>query len=370
MLFGSGIDSQVKRFFEENNSYSSEESLSVEPPLLTPENARQPAPAPRLPIDYVEGGIRVANGKRVIESLAKIAGSNVEDVNVARKMTKDESTFAYLIAMDSISTLTSNVADQIQSWANQFNTMALLGEIAEGQAEGALAKAERLETLRKEQIYDPDRFEARALALASSKEDKEERSIAREALEDLNDETRDLFLAITGSVILHPDGIEFDPPRHKETIQKLLEGSGGERAKTIGMLKEIQIKLQGGSAAFSEEEKQLIHSLRVPLSCLISLMTQYKGSSIALEIERFGHLIAKDRVLQFVEEAAQDALNRGKAYAAVHPLGDAYVSQIERVLDDLQSAKAEQRAQIQAEISALQLMLQFDDALKQGEAGL
>ena len=340
-LFASGIDSQVKRFFEENN---------VDEPLLTPEKASHPALPRPPPLDYVEGGIETANGKRMIDSLAKIAISNREDAADARTEAKDASAFAYLIAMDSISSLASSVSDQIQTWANQLNTMALLSEIADQKGMGVFARAERLESI------PADRFETRRL----SDEEAEPRNIGEEALQDLGDETRELFLTITGSIVLHPDRVEFIPPRHKETVQKLAER---EREKIGRMLREIQGKLRDGNTPFSEEEKKLIHTSRFPLASLMTLMTQYRGSAAELEIERFGHLIGVDRTLQFVHGAAEDALTKARAYAAIRPVGEMLVHQIEQVLEDLKAKESEQQAQAQAEISALELMLQLDGAV-------
>ncbi len=340
-LFASGLDSQVKRFFEENN---------VDEPLLASEKASQAAPAAPPPLDYVEGGIQTANGKRMIDSLAKIAASNPEDIQTARKEAKDASAFAYLIAMDSISSLASSVSDQIQTWANQLNTMALLTEVADQQAAGAFARAQRLDGITE------DRFETRKVL----DEEAEPRNIGEEALQDLGEETRELFLKITGSIVLYPDRIECIPPQHRETIQKLLEA---ERKKIGRLLQEIQAKLRDGNSPFSEEEKKLIHTSRFPLAGLIALMTQYQGSPAALEMERFSHLIARDRTLQFVDGAAKDALNRARAYAAVRPSGEMFVRQIEQVLKDIKAQEAEQQSQVQAEISALELMLKLDGAV-------
>lgn len=385
--FGSSIDAEVNRFFEKNNTYSAE-ILTEEPPILTPEKAMEPALAPMPPLDYVEGGIRAANGKRIIDSLSKIAAGSKAEVHEARGESKDKSAFAYLIAMDSISSLTSMVSDQIQTWANQFNTMALLSEIVEGGAEGVFAKSQRLEALADErrQAKEADRFEARALALENLKEEGRSRNIAWEALRELSDETRNLFLTLTGGVVVHSGGVELYPSLFKQAIAKLLDGSAsfgykateegmkeaplqcntkGERAKVMGMLRDIQAKLREGSASFSEEEKTLIHSSRLPLGSLITLMTQYKGSAGSLWIERFGHLIAMERVTQFVDEALQDALNRARAYTAVHPIGGVYLHLVEEVISEVKAARAELGRQVQAEISALELMLQLERSSKE-----
>jgi hypothetical protein len=180
------------------------------------------------------------------------------------------------------------------------------------------------------------------------------------------------ILTICGTIEVTKEEIKFNPPRYKEAIHELLDKQG-IRSKIKSLLRGVQQKLISDKTPFSKDEQELIKTTRLPIGSLLTLLTQYKGPGASAALERYADLIAYEQVLQVVEEAAQDMLNKARAYSAVQissGISELYVAQVEQVVRDLAALRSDQQAKMAEEQRALEFMLQLDHVLKAEEKGI
>jgi conjugative transfer pilus assembly protein TraH len=406
MTFNDSID----RFFSRFNSASPSISSPLEIHFLggkaTPgasfletDSSQVNVPAFSLndrPIDPISGGLRAAK--------------NMEEALISARSQKD-GVYRHLVGLETTSPLMASAIKQIVTWANQLNAMSIHSyDMTAALAPGLWPKIQRgvALTCEHEKIANGyDLIEAKSLC-----QDKKIRDLALQTLSVRNEQifagsfnvadkvltqmgigkTKKILMNMTGTLISkNSEEIQHFPPKHKEVLALLREGrkiengylmkgdgieiergiisiDKSEKDRILGFFKSIQEKLTTENSDFTEEEKSLLGTSGFPMSSFITLMAEYNGSGSALILERYSDLIAFERTIQFMEEAAQSILYKAESLRASQISGyelDAYIKQVNDVLLDLRNLKGENLQKIENEQKALDSLIQIDKALRE-----
>lgn len=363
-------------------------------------------------IDYTLGGINIASKEEMKKALKSIASNGVG--------------YAFLLGIETVSPVVASTMKQIQTWANQLNAININScELASSLVQGVWPKETRASSyicehasttnpLFKDLIEakhgcrdDPAKKEKAFEAVQKSDKDIfiGKYNVAWKALEnsDLDPETKNLFMNITGTiVVLGEKKVSIYPPQHKKGLEILRIGGTLQNGYKIAsnnieifteaisispehawktkiqrILSSLQNKLlsekSGMKSTLSNEEKQLISTTRFPIGSLLSLMAQYNGKGGNLAIERYSDIIAFERVLIFAEEVIRDTLYRAESLRAAQVTGyelDEYIKQVNQVLKDIQALNRENLQQITAEHEIINYLMNIDRTLREKERGV
>jgi len=401
------FDGSIERFFLQFNGPS---ALST-PLVIHPANSKI-TPSPLLesdvtsvevpefslgdrPVDFIRGGHNAAKNT---------------DMKNALEQASTGAVYRYLVGLETTSPLLASAVKQIQTWANQLNGMSILSyDLAAAMLPGNQPKIQRAHSLVCEQeliARGKDLITARTLC-----QDEEKRkqmlkeaakrngetfvgkfNVAEKILSQMGVvENRDLLMNMTGTLIFNGSGrIDSFPPLYKQVLLLLKDGtkieegyrSGShgqllrgpltldtqpQKQKILDLCKSIQQKLREDSP-LSEEEKIFLGSSHLPMTTLLALMTQYQGIGSSLILERYADLIAFDRSVQFMEEAAQNILYKAESLRAAQISGwelEEYIKQVREMLAALMSMKSENRQKIEEEKRAVDSLFSYEKGLRE-----
>ncbi|MBX9744372.1 MAG: conjugal transfer protein TraH [Chlamydiales bacterium] len=367
-------------------------------------------------IDYNLGAISMASGSEIKNALKGIASNAVG--------------YAFLLGVETISPSVSSTIKQIQTWANQLNSININScELASSMVQGIWPKTQRgsayiCEHAGTSSPLFKDLIEAkhgcrddsakRTNALNRVKGNNSDilignYNIAWKAMESasLDEETKNLFMNITGTIVVHemPEGgigyqsVQVFPPQYKKALELLRYGGemanayqinenkidvkieimtispeNAWKSKVHKILTSIQSKIikEGKEqSTLTDEERTLLLNTRFPIGSLASLMAQTKGGGIALD--HYSDSIAFERVLIFAEEVVRDTINRAEALRAAQVTGyelDEYIKQVHGVLKDLQSLNLENLHRISVEHDAIKFLMDTDKFTRDKERGV
>lgn len=387
--YESSFDEKISAFLNEKNKPDETPVLLNSDPLLQ-------EPVPQLlssrnpkgetishelrksnPIDYIQGASRSANGRFMKKSLESIAkGGAVQE---------------YIISTERISPLVASAMKQVQTWANQLNTMSVMSnDLAALLGPGLLPKKERADAYLLDHALvashpgSLDLVGARhytAFGKVKGKKGIETQifgdvDVADKIIEE--SEKKEILKAITGTVIVDKDGVGIIPSKFKKVIQLLNQGKdlpeGLSKWTETGVfkrLKKIQRKLKSNEEL--KEEKEFLNEVQLPIGQLLTLLTQYQGSGAEIALQRYARLISYNHALQFVEEEAEIILHQARSLLASQFAGfelKAFIDQIEEVIQGVIELKNEQHRKLAAEQQALETMMTIDRTLKEREKGL
>lgn len=370
-------------------------------------------------IDYTLGGINIASAEEMRQALKSIASNGIS--------------YSFLLGVEVASPLISSVMKQVQTWANQINSININScELATTLVQGMWPKGQRASSYICEHAGSSspifrDLIEAkhgcrergnRDAAFEKARDNNQHilvgnYNVAWKALADfhLDKETKNLFMCITGTIVVKDSSkgheekksIHVYPPMYKQAIDTLRYGGSIKNAykidqneidvkdtepliiraenswknKIFSLLKQIQTKILSESKdrnqALTDEEKNLISTTHFPMGGLISLMSQYNGKGALIALDRYSDLIAFERVLKFAEEVVRDTLNKAETLRAAQVSGyelDEYIKQIHDVLKDLQALTMENYQKISAEHQVIEYMIHIDRNLREKERGV
>jgi conjugative transfer pilus assembly protein TraH len=367
-------------------------------------------------IDYNLGAINIASGAELKNALKGIASNAIG--------------YAFLLGVETVSPSVASTIKQIQTWANQLNAININScEMASTMVQGIWPKTQRgsayicehagtTSPLFKDMIEAKHgcRDDATKRSRAMKKVQKENSgllvasyNVAWKALAGthLDEETKNLFMNITGTIVVHegPDegigaqNVQVFPPNFKKALEVLRSGGPMDGAYQIEpnkidvrqetivisperswksrvsrILTSIQSKIiheNKEKQDLTEEEKTLITTIRFPIGSLISLMAQSKGSGIALD--RYSDMIAFERVLLFAEDVIRDTLSRAEALRTAQVTGyelDEYIKQVHGVLKSLQTLSLENHQRISAEFQVIDFLMKTDQFTRDRERGV
>ncbi len=420
LLFGKALalEEEIDQFF---NAYNGSDETEIEEPLVgvhflgsKDRASLQPILHPKSlkissiesgagSIDILQGGCPAANSKQMQEALDSIKKGHV---------------YSYLLSQESVSPLVTSAVKQIQTWANQINAININScEIAATNASSPLMQAQRAEAYLQERALieasdAEDMIEARSVRLKDPKKAKkalqkidptilsDNYNVAWSALSRLGIENsvyKQLFLNITGTIVVKDfKTVELYPPQHRQALayiqsNKAFEGAYlveekdlsvtqgpfplerlSEKEKIGTLFKEIQQKLIK-EEELSHDAATLLEETSFPIGSLITLMTQYKGTGSAIALDRYADLIAHERAMQFVEEAARVMLHAAQSLRGAQIDSyqlDAYIDQVQEVLVDLQALQNQHHQKTMEENLALESMIRLDQELRKGGSGI
>ncbi|GEM_PF-5717124 len=366
-------------------------------PFLAPDSSTTRVPSFSLddrPVDYALGGLPTA---QKLAAPLKAAASGPS--------------YQYLVALETSSPLLASAVKQIQTWANQFNAMSIQSyDLAAALVPGMGPKIQRGDAYACEQeliAEGHDLLTAKTLC-----QDKKTRDFALRKLANRNEQVlagsynvadkvlsqmgiehdKELLLNLTGTVVSDSSGrIDQHPPLYRQLIGLIsdgkpfengyrISGSGlkirrgkvelegtSQKEKILSLFKSIQKKLRE-DGALTEEEKALLGSSHFPAAGFIALATQYKGSGSGLILERYSELIAFERTVQFLEEAAQSILYKAESLRPAQISGyalDQYIGQVRDALDGLRRLKTENMQKIAQEQKTLDSLLCLEKELRE-----
>ena len=370
-------------------------------------------------IDFTLGGINIASRQEMKSALKAIASNGVS--------------YAFLLGIETASPLVSSVMKQVQTWANQLNAININScEIATSLVQGVWPKTQRASSYICEHAgaglpMFQDLIEAKhgcreskareaAFTLAQGNNQQllvGDFNIAWKAMAQmsLDDETKNLFLNMTGTIVGKETSkkgvvervVQVYPPQYKKALELLRLGGQMENAyqiaddgvgiqsnqtlsirpesawkfKVYKVLKQIQEKIlqenKQPSLSLTEEEKSLINTTHFPMGSLLSLMTQYNGKGALIALDRYSDLIAFERALKFAEEVLQSTMSKAEGLRAAQVNGyelDEYIKQVQAVLKDLQTLNMENYQKIGAEQQVIDYLIKIDRTLRDRDRGL
>lgn len=347
---------------------------------------------PVTSMDYIEGSSKSANGTLMHDAMKKIV---------------DGAAYAYIISLETVSPLTTSAMKQIQTWANQLNAMSLqsnelaglLSPVGRAEREAsflyeqALAASNQIDLVaarraflekkkKGEQLFENGHFHT----LMAGDYDVAEKVLS---LTDYSERMKNLVLTLTGTICAEEGSVKIYPPLYPQAILYLQTGEPlkkaygwdkgtiklgsslpetvGEKQRVTGILKSIQQKLLSDED-LSLEEKKLLESSSLPMAHLIALLTQYKGTGAQLALDRYGDLIAYERVVCWVEGLVADCLEKAKALHQVQVCSahlQHYIEQIEGVLKGIDTLKIEHHRKMEQEQQAVNTLMQLNQALNE-----
>ena len=363
-------------------------------------------------IDYTLGAINVASKKEIIDSLKSIGSNSVG--------------YAFLVGIEQVSPSIASTMKQVQTWANQLNGMSINScELASSLVQGAWPKSQRASSYicehsaagsnlfsglieGKHGCRAEDEKKAQALEWAKDKSKDTligDYNVAWKVLSssDLDDETKTVFMNLTGTIVVtEKGGSRLYPPHftkaldllrfggriargyrisddkiHIEEEEIVIQPSAAWKAKVEKILKSLQSKIykeaEGSSVELTDEEKSLITTTKFPLGSFLSLMGQWNGGGAQMvSIEECADLIAFERVLSFAEDVITSILHRAEALRIAQIDSyqlDEYIKEIHRILKDLRNLETSNFRKISEKYQVIDYLLKIERNLKDKERG-
>ncbi|MDN3505460.1 MAG: conjugal transfer protein TraH [Rhabdochlamydiaceae bacterium] len=363
-------------------------------------------------IDYTLGGINIASKGEIKKALKSIVTNGAG--------------YAFMLGIETVSPTVSSTMKDIQSWANQLNQINInsceLGAtIVQGVWPKNTAAKERIcshvstsNALFRDHIEARhgcrDSSEKKASANGSAKKEgmlAGNYNVAWEVLKkiEMANQTRMLFLNLTGTIIVKDDEVVIRPPKFEEGFHLLMKGGVLENAYHVSKsdkdgiemttsplsisreksfvhdvqntLSSLQNKIvnEGESQErLTAEERNLILNTRFPIGSLLSLMGQWTGKGVDLaSIHDCGEIIAFERVISFIEEIIQKLQASASGIRSIQVDGDSlnqYIASLDKISDKLRDLQIQNHHKIQQKHQMIQYLISMERELREKERGL
>lgn len=370
-------------------------------------------------IDYTLGGINIASKDEMKKALKSIASNSIG--------------YAFLLGIETVSPVISSTMKQIQSWANQLNAININScEIGSTIVQGVWPKTQRASAYICEHASTTNSlFTDHIQAKHGCRDDKSKRTEAikkvqannkdilvgnyniawklLENMKDLDDETKNLFMNLTGTIVVHEDGNEqkrvtIFPPKYEKTVEVLTFGGEIKAAYKIDKTNHIDVKTSDSivispqnawknkihlvlisirdklsqersdsTLAWDTQEMELIRNTHFPISSLITLMTQNNGKAGILSIDLYSTLIAYERVIFFAEDVVKSVLAKAESLRGVQVDGaelEAYINKVQAILSELHQLNQENTKKILEQQNVISFLLKYEKNIREKERGL
>lgn len=370
-------------------------------------------------IDYTLGGINIASKDEMKKALKSIASNSIG--------------YAFLLGIETVSPVISSTMKQIQSWANQLNAININScEIGSTIVQGVWPKTQRASAYICEHASTTNSlFTDHIQAKHGCRDDKSKRTEAikkvkennkdilvgtyniawklLENMKDLDEETKNLFMNLTGTIVVHETGddqkkVSVFPPKYEKTVEVLAFGGEIKPAYKIDSKNYIDVKASevitilvenawknkihqvltsirdkisterpGTNVSWTSQEMDLIKNTHFPISSLITLMTQSNGKAGILSIDLYSTLIAYERVIFFAEEVVKKVLNQAESLRGVQVDGselETYIEKVQQVLSELRHLNQENTKKILEQQSVISFLLKYERNIREKDRGL
>ena len=365
-------------------------------------------------IDYAIGGINIASKEEMKKALLNIA--------------KNGATHAFLLGLETISPLTGDVMSKIQTWANQINSMNVNScEIGASLAEGLWPRTEGADKYicshagAKKGIFQ-DMIESRhGCRDQESKASKKaihhakdegmivgDYNLAWEVIQKMqieDENVKDLYLNISGTVIQTKGNITFYPSQVEKALEVLIFGGGlenayrfdkkdplrintqetifvplgrAEKEKIQKVLRSLQDKILGEGLGeekyLTSEEKELIATTQFPISSLMILMGQWEGQNMNKHVSpsECAEIIAFERSTHYIEEIIKNLLLQVDAIQSKQVSSLAckeYKQGLDQTLILIERRKLDNYRKISEKQKVIQFLIEIERNMRDNPAG-
>jgi conjugative transfer pilus assembly protein TraH len=331
-------------------------------------------------IDYTMGAINIASKDEMIKALKSIMSN--------------AGSYAFLLGLEVVSPMITDVTTRIQDWANQLNSININScEIGASLVQGVWPQSEAskqyicqnvatnipqfkdlIET--RHQCHKDGGFQGKIAKQAAQNTDLfvGNYNIAYTVLRkfpDLDPLTKQLFLNLTGTVITQGEKIIFFPPKG-EDVFKLIEYGGvikgaykfvedpqdplfatialedltihPEQAwnhKVLAVLLSLKKKIleeRNRKCSLTDEEKSFLRGTKFPIGSLTSLMAQWGGRGASLtSLTECADIISMEKVSDFLRDVLTSVLIRAESLRSAQVDPEA----IQKYIDNLGSIRQE-----------------------------
>jgi conjugative transfer pilus assembly protein TraH len=320
-------------------------------------------------IDIYTGGFSFVNDEQLIQALKSIGSASAG--------------YAFMLAMETVSPQMASTMKQMQTWANNMNTMSINSCETAAQLVGSvwpkndIASSHICQAIGTDSSYISDRVSARHQCKDYSGR-KDIKDKAQDQNPDLSfdynvawnaiklqgtlvedENLAELLMTLMGTVIVHDESAEVFPSKASEEafIRTLVEGgkntiySCDEQKKCLhvtsksiiikqteswaGRVEELLLSVQRKILSDEEltfPEIELISKSRIPLYKYMAILTAYKKSVCPVEIKQMADVVAIDVLSRFLRESL-DSVRRACSRLRENV---AYANKIDSYLDSLE----------------------------------
>ncbi|MBI3211730.1 MAG: conjugal transfer protein TraH [Simkania negevensis] len=363
-------------------------------------------------IDYTLGALNIASKEEIKKSLKSIASNGVG--------------YAFLLGIETVAPVVASTIKEIQTWANQLNAININScQISSSLVQGMWPKTQGASEFicahasTKSPIFD-DHIQARHgcrddkkkedAAIKKVKENKNflagEYNVAWTTLQGsgVDKVTKNLFLNLTGTIVVKKGGAITYFPKLEETLEILQNGGVLKNAyqiaenelditqadltipvehswtsKVKAILNSLREKIleeaqHGESTPLTEVEKSLLQTTRFPIGSLLSLMGQWAGNATEMvSLNECAHLIAFERTASFVDEIITQILGHAEAIRLIQIDGaslDKYIKQLGDASRKIHDLETKNFQHISEKHQVIEHLINFDKNLRDKERGV
>ncbi|MCB1082534.1 MAG: conjugal transfer protein TraH [Chlamydiia bacterium] len=357
-------------------------------------------------IDYTMGAINIA--------------SKDEMINALKSIMSNAGSYAFLLGLEVVSPMMSDVTTRIQDWSNQFNGMNVNScEIGASLVQGIWPQSEASKKYVCQNVATTlpqfkDLIETRHKCHEDGAlQEKTEKKAAQNSdlfagnynvayavlrkFPDLDPLTKQLFLNLTGTVISQRNKTTFFPPKG-EDVFKVIEYGGvikgaykfvedsqdplfagivledlvipPEQAwnhKVLSVLRSLEKKIleeRNKRCTLTEEEKAFLRGTKFPIGSLTSLMAQWGGRGASLtSLTECADIISMEKVSDFLRDVLTSVLARAESLrsAQVDPETlQKYIDNLELIRQDLNHKQSINYQRMSAKHDQIRFLLEVD----------
>ncbi len=319
-------------------------------------------------IDIYTGGFSFVNNEQLVQALKSIASSSAG--------------YAFMLSMETVSPQIASTMKQMQTWANNINTLSINSCETAAQLVGSvwpqndIASRHICQTMGTNSLLhsdyvssrhkcgDPNSRQESINDLKKTNPDLEfDYNVAWNAIKlygpQAEDNLSELLMTLMGTVIVRKENVEVFPSKSSEEafIRTLVEGgkntiySCDEQKKCLhvtsksiiikqteswaGRVEELLLSIQKKillDEELTNPEVELISKSRIPLYKYMAILTAYKKSVCPIEIKQMADVVAIDVLSRYLRESL-DSVRR-----ACFRLREniAYANKIDTYLDSLE----------------------------------
>lgn len=378
-------------------------------------------------IDYALGGIHIANGKEMLNSLKSIATNGA--------------CYAFNLGLQVVSPQIAAATKDIQHFANQLNSIGINScEISKSIVQALTPNIERASQIicsdvaivnnqvdgyirAKHNCGSDGKFEDKMLKMAKDQNPHlvvGDYNVAWEALKKsgINDElTQFLFMNITGTIVVSKTSNKDDYQRKVTVYPSKVENAldailyGGKISKAYQLKKDssgkydeldVQISdltvdlshswktkvykqlrsladkfnretLGDRNVQLTEEDKKLLDSTRMPVGSWMTLMSQWSGEAIDLaSINDFSEMIACERLCQFIQVVLNNLISGVASLQTVHMDGalDEFMKNLYRIEREVRDYDIRNRQRFDSKMKQIEFLQNYDRNLRDRGRGV
>jgi len=362
-------------------------------------------------IDYTLGAINIASKSEMKKALKSIATNGAS--------------YAFMLGIETVSPIISSVMKDIQTWANQLNAININScELGSALVQGLWPKSETAtqyicsHAATTSPIFDDliqakhgcrDDHKKQSAAINKAKENSDflagDYNVAWIALEKVKVDplTKQLFLNLTGTIVVKNGSISIFPPKVEEVMHVLQYGGLLKESYTIGknnldisltdlnvtpdkswkhrihktlctLQEKILNEAKHNSSSLTDDEKSLLQLSHFPIGSLLSLMGQWGGrASSVISLDECANLIAFEKVSQLVTNFVQILNQRAESLRAIQVDGsslDRYIDQLHEVAQVVNNLQQQNFQKVTQKYQMIEYLLNFDKQLRDRDRGV